>query len=86
MGRVVCYEPIHGGPLDGGERYGDRPFPWRPDIQLAGFSHEGHWFDILPRPEGRRFPLHRSQPMRTYMHTGLAASRWADTALQWATY
>ena len=40
--------PIHGGPLDGGERYRDRPFPWRPDIRLTGFSHEGHWFDILP--------------------------------------
>src|SRR5699024_9175946 len=33
-----------------------------------------------PRPEGRGFPLHRSQPMRTYMHTGLTASPWADTA------
>jgi hypothetical protein len=38
--------PIHGGPLDGGERYGDRPFPWRPDIRLTGFSHEGHWFEF----------------------------------------
>lgn len=46
MGRVGCYEPIHGGPLDGGERYGDRPFPWRPDIRLIWFAHEGHWYEF----------------------------------------
>ena len=33
-----------------------------------------------PRPEGRRFPLHRAQPMLPYSNTGLTASPWADTA------
>ena len=33
-----------------------------------------------PLPEGRGFPLHRTEPFRTYMQTGLTDSPWADTA------
>jgi len=35
--------------------------------------------DILAAMGWRGFPLHRSQPMRTDMHTGRTASPWADT-------
>lgn len=39
--------PIHGGPLDGGERQREKLFPWAPQILPCAFIHDGkHYYEF----------------------------------------
>jgi hypothetical protein len=36
--------PIHGGPLDGGERPREKLFPWLTTLLSVGFTYQGHFY------------------------------------------
>ena len=53
---------------------------WAVNILEHGLAHLNNEDLTAPRPEGRGFPIHRTQPDHTYMQTGFTDSPRADTA------